>query len=1270
MDMFILGFTRFLVEALFFTTTSPWLYTGLWALFITFIIILMIKCYRKPQPPTYRSMRVRTWFNRHLSKTYERFARTMIAKPPSLENVFFKLQSPDRLHLNAMEILTILQHVELPPDAQFSLQKIAIEMFGDLKYSNMFAKYLVQIHPALHKTETIIETVNNKDTFEQVPVVYTLIDRFIVASVSHSEGGCHKHCPYHNETLLVHLFAAAYFSMMSAAKTKDVNPYMAFMTALFHDCVKAETNKKHDDIPCPVHGKAMGLCDHADVHQQCKCARYPGHGLLAEMLLKHFAKHLIMTMPQTLTTRQKIDWFDAITRVVQIHMSFHEPSEKGANQILTPELSAKKLADESIRIKKVLTPETAMVKLLCIHMFAGDNLGKLPHPGFESEKPFEQKYREFWYNVKCLNKEALPLQILNAEAKIILFPVGQSGAGKTTFIERLMKLLSTKHHVQHISRDVCICEIMTGTKTRLVGQEYAEMYTAYNAIKKFHTQQIDFHELMEILTKHKNILAPKFHDLSREKVPDVDKEVSKMFNDQLNEALNDQLTGVIIVDTLMNLWKNEAAKLPYMGDHIQIDVPVANFSRVVSTNNGLELQKQLRLSKSNSLTKPADGDFANEYFKSVLQSPDNRKYQAPSVMLSDSNGIPCEVGWNNSLQWLLGAIGTSPIVSKFVDANVMNLYGKQFMEHLIKKYKGDLKTVREILFNKWDCNMNGILPIGKDIKLSKDLKAKYIIKLVEFTTCLHNLGVLTKLITKEDLENDDKLFWNTFFCMPTLRYKDTFVGEKFWVNIFMLKYRGLNLFINPITGEVTNLRFLMDRGAETHSKITKGKETGQDDGDTNHGSNLNKIKDALLKDLSIHGYLTQKADGSLCSFTVYTDETLKIMQAYVQTLGTEVAKEIAHKSLEISKGKFLVVLATQGTKSITEDMVPFATTSIFGGIYNNGKPLVSREEFGDKTPLMLWKEHGEKVLERVFAVHAFAYTKYKDPSISLMFEMVCANRRDAFGGKAHEEFACQSTKDQFLFLGLGYSCEETIPHFVVNTHGLFRQPAYWVIKKASQVNDMIRDLQKVMVKDMSQEEFLRLYPPNNPDEFDSLHPEGFCFWAYVDQSTTPLHSAFELPGILTYSKIKTLIYYQGHKVKLHNISSLVEFGRRIKGLIPQADIMFAIYSSGDLQNLLKQLHAEFLAMVDITKPNSQLASIIQEIYGPTQQDSAENVVEGVNEDEGVAEVVAIASKKKSKFVHPFDLFAHLIKGDQKPKKVVAMKNHKKNGRRKKNQRLR
>jgi GTPase SAR1 family protein len=1307
--------------------TNQNLYVWLYAMILSGLLLVLIVNLTAKRTVSYSSMRMRVRIRILCSKLNDTFRKALVSKAPIIDDTHFKSRCPNAHHESANAIFEILDKQILPQDAKQSIEKHLEDMFGQkLGVVTCIARMFVQLHPALHKQQYVTETifVNGIPTQQSTP--YTLIDRLRVASVKNCDGGCHQHCPFHSESLLVHLIAASFFATTSAIKSNKGDPYMVFITALFHDCAKPETNKKHkehDKNPCPKHGRRMGLwekdivplteteifvqlnkmkieieekenevkekengkyslvdlarsysifrrwymemleaekaldikrmtnlvsegdkfnllltkeaieekmqycmiggpfpewvkicldpnSDDADdansaaaddakavaemnaaiealaeakvryanfsynyhpdeveeraKRAQCKCARYPAHGLLGAMYLSIFAQSIINTMSSRMLPREKIEWFNAITRTVQLHMSLHR-------------------CDDQDVCKMVLSPESQKVKQLCLHMFVGDNLGKIAHKSFESEKSFLERFKSFWVNVNCLPKDVVSLQSLKPGQKIAITVCGPSGSGKTTYINRLTKMLSTKHHAIHISRDAFISEVMTGTNERLEGKKYSSMYKAYDACKKYKTGAITFDELVVELSQVQ-VLSKRFKSITAATVPDVQKEVNESFNKAIINALDNTLVGIIIIDTLMNMWQTEAEKLPSLCEHIQIDVPLLNLSSSVSTNNGLSEQDQLRLSGRNTLLKPANGDFVSKWFNPIAQKEDNTKYQAPpAILTTDSSGVLCEVGWNNSLQWLLKAIGPSPILRKNIDTNLMRMNGCEFMQRLTNKHNGDMLAVRNILFKVWDVNMTGVLPMGMDLKFSADKKTEFIQQLVKYAAILHQHHVLEKPITQEEFENNDKLFWNTVFSIVVVKYKDGYAGEKFWTNRFMLKYRGLTLFIHPITGKVIDLRYLMDRGAEIHSKETDGKVTGQDDGDINHGQYLNAIKHTLKKDLELKGFLTQKADGSLGTFTVYSGTALAIMRAYVETWGTDVAKEIASQSLVRTQNKFMVILATQGTKSITKDMVPFATTSIFGGIRDkHGKALVSHDEMRKNTPLQIWQEHGSKVLDRVFTVHEPAYAKHKDESITIMFEMVCANRRDAFGGREHEEFACQATEDQFLFLGLGYaSLEECIPHCVLDIKGIFQQPAFWEIKNASQVNAMIRDLTKVMSKEMTEKEFIQLYPPKNPQEFIALHPEGFVLYAYVDETTTPIHTAYGLPGILTYSKVKTFIYYIAHKFKVKNINALVEFGRVSPGHFPLCDRLYDIYASEKLQTLLRPLHGEFRDMVNM-----------------------------------------------------------------------------------------
>jgi hypothetical protein len=582
------------------------------------------------------------------------------------------------------------------------------------------------------------------------------------------------------------------------------------------DCNLADS--KH----VPELGSSPKEHDNASVEKQvhCNCARYPAHGLLGTFYLSLFLEHLVATIAGNLSIKEKIAWFNAMKRTVQLHMSLHR-------------------CDDPEVCRIVLSPESHKVKQLCLHMFVGDNLGKIPHASFEPKEPFQKRFEQMWYNVNILPKEAVPLQFLNPGQKIVATVSGPSGSGKSTWIKCFMDMFSTKHHIVSISRDACIGEIMTGVNKRLKGEKYSNMYKAYDACNKYNNGAITFEELQEILAQAQG-LASRFASLSPSTVPDVYREVDALFNKTISNSLDDPLVGVVVIDTLKNMWQTAAEEMPSFMEHIQVDVPIVNLSSNVSTNNGLTEQEQLRLSGKCTLTRPANGDFISKWFNPIAQKDENTKYQAPpAILTTDADGVLCEVGWSDSLQWMRSAIGTSPILRKNLDVNLMHKNGCEFMQHIVHKYKGDMLKIRNVYFKVWDVNMSGIIPMGMDMRFSAEKKKEYIEQLVEFTTYLHKEGVLSSLITKEQLEENETLFWNTLFSIVVLKYKDGYAGEKFWCNRFMLKYRGLTLFIDPFTGEVKDLRFLLDRGAETHSKETKGKANGQDDADTNHGPNLN-----------------------------------------------------------------------------------------------------------------------------------------------------------------------------------------------------------------------------------------------------------------------------------------------------------------------------------------------------------------------------------------------------------------------------------------------
>lgn len=1159
--------------------------------------------------------------------------------------------------LNETGLKILAQFKELEVDTDVLLQHLRI-MFGDLPGLEKVADMFIRLHKGMHEKVCVVETVRVNGVWLKRLKEYTLCGLLEHCANLHGEGECHAGCPFHNESLLVHLIAAAVFAAISAMHVSDEVAYSAFVTALFHDCGKPQSKKGGDD-PCSQHYSSAvskpcnhagpGQCNHhhgcSDTNasvipppnwspfvagtdimvkirqfltdtnypdaiikpqddmpswqipdavkaklpqylheafdlmikqysRPCDCARYPGHGLLGAICLTLFKEVIVSTMPETMTPKDKGTTVDAMIRTVQIHMALHNCGNAEV-------------------CHKVLAHEDHLVRILAPHMYVGDNLGKIRSPMYQEKVPFNEAYDHFMANMGSLPVHT-SLVALNSGKQVSILLQGLSGSGKSSFIDHMSAYLPRCHRLSVISRDENMAEIITGSKVRLTGEQYALMYAICNACKAYHKDKskniTKVHDAIAKAQKKGLQMSPAFSNVTVHNVPDAVKLVDTAFTNAYNTALESDEVDVIVVDTCLTLWETAVQQhLPRLDETIVITVPIINFAGIVSTANGLNEQGQMSLSGTNTMYNPANGVYASSFFDPHGKNDKNRFHQAPPVILTMNNGIPCAY-YDQTVKWITNALGDQPIIHpSHVDTSGMN--GGEFFQHLVDKHKGNMLELRNELFDKWDVSMNGICHYEQH---TASKKKRIIDELVAFTTLLHEYGILDNPITKDELATNEELFWNTIMSISVVKYKDGHNGSKFWVNEFMRHFRGITIFTHPITKKVTVLRYLMDRGAEIHSKATHKRTTRQDECDTN-GVDLDHISKCLLEDLSLIGLMTQKADGSQGTATVFSGMALAIMKAYVETWGTDVAKEVARKSLEMTQGRFMVVIATQGTKSLSADMTGFATTSIFGGIYDEQrKPLVSREEMSTKTPLQIWQKHGTKVLERIFAVHGPAYAKYPDESITLMFEMICAENRDAFlGATYHNEFACHAKRDQFIFLGLGYaSLEVNIPHCVIDIKGLFQQPAFWKITNGSQVSDMIRDLQLVMSGEMTKQQFITTYPPVNPDEFDELHPEGFVLYGLVSAHSTPIHQAYELPGILTYAKVKTLMYYMAHKFKVENLEALVEYGRISPGHFPLCDTLYSIYSSGNLQKLLTQIHGEIRKMIDVEDKQSPLMMTI------------------------------------------------------------------------------
>jgi hypothetical protein len=291
----------------------------------------------------------------------------------------------DVLNKTGLKILAQFEGKVVDKDGLVQLLTI---MFGALQHLDIVADMFIRLHKGMHSNVQLVETVQMKGVWQKQLKEYTLYDLLAHCANLKGEGECHMGCPFHNESLLVHLIAAAVFAAISAMHVSEDLAYASFVTALFHDCGKPASRK-------------------ADVN-----VRYPGHGLLGAICLTLFRNVIASTMPETMNPMDRVATVDAMIRTVQIHMALHNC---GNAEIC----------------HKVLAHEDHLVRILASHMYVGDNLGKIRSGAYQEKVPFDEAYGQFIANMKSLPVHT-SLVALNPGQKVSILLQGMSGSGKSS----------------------------------------------------------------------------------------------------------------------------------------------------------------------------------------------------------------------------------------------------------------------------------------------------------------------------------------------------------------------------------------------------------------------------------------------------------------------------------------------------------------------------------------------------------------------------------------------------------------------------------------------------------------------------------------------------------------------------------------------------------------------------------------------------------------------------------------------------------------------
>ncbi|VBB18570.1 hypothetical protein YASMINEVIRUS_1033 [Yasminevirus sp. GU-2018] len=561
------------------------------------------------------------------------------------------------------------------------------------------------------------------------------------------------------------------------------------------------------------------------------------------------------------------------------------------------------------------------------------------------------------------------------------------------------------------------------------------------------------------------------------------------------------------------------------------------------------------------------------------------------------------------------------------DMNVLEIY-----RHLMDTYSGDRTQIREFLRT-----LNGSIP-GKNgfmhnsvIEKSFDAmdekeRTVYCSALAKLSVdwCIN--GVISKSHTADEFASSPDTREKFVHSLVVLKYFEQY-GARFWQNVWAKEMRGTTLFISPEDGSVKILSLKLLRGAEAVTGMVS--KNNLETQDVKPGKI--KILDEEQKDTCtrlcsnspIKMHLTSKGDGSLMIVNAYTGSALKIMLPVVMNFGSNYVRIWASQSLKLTEGKRLLVPATQGTLMEGGFMSAYMVTALLVG-----SNIVSREELTamekeGATCEDAWEKYGEAWMKKFLK---FKFYDELTETHTFSFEAICKNRCGLFGDGPHVELACSYARDRLIFLGVTLAdCRFYIPHSLYSAVSdiPFEQPLWWDIDHATQVNQMIDEINKMILNKMSKEAFLKMFPPSNKG-FDPRLPEHvadaiidfegwvamkFATFEVKDLDHLKVVEALKIP-VTIYSKIKTEAYYRSHKFREENINYLVELSKTAGHIFPLSFKVAGICRHGVIADRLAEVGRRTMALLDFKDPHNAIIPTLHTAFARTMSEVQKRVDAG------------------------------------------------------------
>lgn len=850
--------------------------------------------------------------------------------------------------------------------------------------------------------------------------------------------------------------------------------------------------------------------------------------------------------------------------------------------------------DETIEThykRNLLILDTIAVReMLCANR-VGDHFGKLSSMKECSDEHFfteQQKFEMTMNNttqfslINMLSKEA---QKINCN-KIVLFIVGASGSGKTHFTSMLNKRFPNL--CGFVSRDRAIAKVCVGVDERFEGMTYTKMYKIYTAYKDVYksfdesvinneiyanaiTHLIDAQRDWNNYVENNNLTYPIVEIANPKKRINIIENVQHECNLQINAILHDMTNRFIVLDSVTNCFPmfieqympNVFKKLFRVHIHIQ------SFEEKTASSIADSIDDQLKISSVYGIYDPImpNAFKKNKKMFSSLSSSNHMNGSLPAECFTSkyrphliagictrANGST--IGYDETFETLDRLISDEIVHDGFV--NETDIFGVEhetkdmnileFYSHLIKRFNNDRSKIHEF-FTELGFTSNAYLGSSKIKEMSN---IAYLLN--EISTYWYNKGIISSVVSVDDfVANKNKCVDNYMNSIVTLKYLDHCHGERFWQNKWAIEMRGTVLFVNPETFVPCVLSFKLNRGAEvlTNMVIAKKIETQDIIGsksdilDIEQQDTCNRI----CSNSDMDAFLTSKGDGSLMVINVYIANSLHIMKPIVSIFGSDYSKMWMNTSMKYFDDKIMLIPSTQGTVIESGFMSDYMVTSMLCGT-----GIATRDDVSKFNNCIDAFEHYSVSFYQKISAMISGIDAIDGNTITLNFEAMCAGRRGLFNDSVHTELAIEYENDRLIFLGLSFADRLFyVPHMLWSAQMVFEngfpfeEPIWWTITNASQINNMIEEMNRLIVNEITKKEYFDMFPPNNIHfsvDDAIIDYEGWIImkkavFKQTDVNKEYITKKFDFP-VTIYSKAKTEAYYMSHKFRASNIEALVK----------------------------------------------------------------------------------------------------------------------------------